>query len=29
MATGENGWVLPEKWSEELVDEQGEKLSKR
>ena len=23
------GWVLPEKWTEELVDEKGEKLSKR
>jgi hypothetical protein len=30
-AAGENGvaWVLPEKWSEEAVDEKGEKLSKR
>lgn len=23
------GWVLPEKWSDDLVDEKGEKLSKR
>ena len=22
-------WVLPEKWSEDLVDENGAKLSKR
>jgi hypothetical protein len=30
MAEG-NGtsFVLPEKWSEELVDEKGEKMSKR
>jgi hypothetical protein len=24
-----DGWVLPEKWSEELVDEKGDKMSKR
>jgi hypothetical protein len=22
-------WTLPEKWSEDLVDEKGEKMSKR
>lgn len=26
---GNAAWVLPEKWSEDLVDETGEKLSKR
>lgn len=24
-----SGWVLPEKWSEDLVDENGQKMSKR
>jgi len=28
-ADGNAGWVLPEKWTEELVDEKGEKMSKR
>lgn len=29
MAADQAGYVLPEKWSEDLVDEKGEKLSKR
>jgi hypothetical protein len=30
MATGgENGWVLPEKYSDDLLDATGAKLSKR
>jgi hypothetical protein len=29
MADNKSGWVLPEKWSEDLVDENGNKLSKR
>lgn len=29
MATESAGWTLPDKWSEDLVDEKGEKLSKR
>lgn len=31
MATDESngGFLLPEKWSEDLVDEKGEKMSKR
>ena len=29
MAENGGGWVLPPTWSEDLVDEKGEKLSKR
>jgi len=29
MAEDGTTWVLPEKWSEDLVDDKGEKLSKR
>jgi hypothetical protein len=25
----DGGWALPEKWSEDLVDDQGAKMSKR
>ena len=28
MASDSSGWTLPEKWSEDLVDENGSKLSK-
>jgi hypothetical protein len=29
FAMADNGWTLPEKWSDDLVDEKGEKMSKR
>lgn len=29
VGMAENGWVLPDTWSEDLKDENGEKMSKR